>query len=143
MIRTFIALWKSVNMPDTMLKRVLFVEDDPDIQTVARMALEAVGGFTVLGCGSGAEALAEVEAFAPDLILLDVMMPGMDGLETLQSLRLLPGAAGVPVVFMTAKVQAQEVSRYREAGAVDVIAKPFDPMTLPATVRSIWRRLQS
>ena len=141
--RKFIALWKSVNMPDTILKRVLFVEDDPDIQTVARMALEAVGGFTVLGCSSGAEALEEVEAFAPDLILLDVMMPGMDGLETLQSLRLLPGAAAVPVVFMTAKVQAQEVSQYREAGAVDVIAKPFDPMTLPATVRSIWRRLQS
>ena len=128
-------------MPDTMLKRVLFVEDDPDIQTVARIALEAVGGFTVLGCGSGAEALERVEAFAPDLILLDVMMPGMDGLETLRSLRLLPGAATVPVVFMTAKVQAQEVSGYREAGAVDVIAKPFDPMTLPATVRSIWRRL--
>ena len=128
-------------MPDTMLKRVLFVEDDPDIQTVARMALEAVGGFTVLGCASGAEALERVEAFAPDLILLDVMMPGMDGLETLQSLRLLPGAAAVPVVFMTAKVQAQEVAGYREAGAADVIAKPFDPMTLPATVRSIWRRL--
>lgn len=130
-------------MPGTMLKRVLFVEDDPDIQTVARMALEAVGGFTVLGCSSGAEALERVEAFAPDLILLDVIMPGMDGMETLQALRLLPGAGAVPVVFMTAKVQAQDVSEYREAGAVDVIAKPFDPMTLPATVRSIWRRLQS
>lgn len=130
-------------MPDTMLKRVLLVEDDPDIRTVARMALEAVGGFTVLGCGSGAEALERIEAFAPDLILLDVLMPGMDGLETLRSLRLLPGAAAVPVVFMTAKVQAQEVSEYRSAGAVDVIAKPFDPMTLAATVRSIWRRLQS
>jgi len=129
-----------------MLKRVLFVEDDPDIQTVARMALEAVGGFTVLGCSSGAEALERVQAFAPDLILLDVIMPGMDGLETLRSLRLLPGIAGiadVPVVFMTAKVQAQDVSGYRAAGAVDVIAKPFDPMTLPATVRAIWNRLQS
>ena len=130
-------------MTDTMLKRVLFVEDDPDIQTVARMALEVVGGFTVLGCATGAEALERVEAFAPDLILLDMLMPGMDGLETLQSLRLLPGAAAVPVVFMTAKVQAQEVAGYREAGAADVIAKPFDPMTLPATVRSIWERLHS
>jgi two-component system, OmpR family, response regulator len=130
-------------MLDTMLKRVLFVEDDPDIRTVARMALEVVGGFTVLGCGSGAEALERAEAFAPDLILLDVLMPGMDGLETLRSLRLLPAAAAVPVVFMTAKVQAQEISEYRAAGAVDVIAKPFDPMTLPSTVRSIWNRLQS
>ena len=93
------------------------------------------------GCSSGAEALERVESFAPDLILLDVMMPGMDGLETLQSLRLLPGAATVPVGFMTAKVQAQEVAGYREAGAVDVIAKPFDPMTLPTSVRSFWRRL--
>ena len=131
-------------MPGTILKRVLFVEDDPDIQTVARIALEAVGGFTVLGCASGAEALERVEAFAPDLILLDVLMPGMDGLETLRRLRLLPsigGIAKVPVVFMTAKVQAQEVSEYRAAGAVDVIAKPFDPMTLPTAVRTIWRRL--
>jgi two-component system OmpR family response regulator len=143
---SFIPLWKSLDMLDTMLKRVLFVEDDPDIQTVARMALETVGGFTVLGCSSGTEALERVEAFAPDLILLDVIMPGMDGLETLRLLRLLPGSAGiaaVPVVFMTAKVQAQEIAEYRAAGAVDVIAKPFDPMTLPATVRSIWRRLQS
>lgn len=133
-------------MPGTMLKRVLFVEDDPDIQTVARMALEAIGGFTVLGCASGAEALERVEAFAPDLILLDVLMPGMDGLETLRALRLLPrigGIAEVPVVFMTAKVQAQDVSEYRAAGAVDVIAKPFDPMALPATVHAIWKRLQS
>ena len=130
-------------MTDTMLKRVLFVEDDPDIQTVARIALEAVGGFTVLGCGSGAEALERVEAFAPDLILLDMLMPGMDGMETLRSLRLLPGAVAVPVVFMTAKVQAQDVAEYRAAGAVDVIAKPFDPMALPATVTSIWKRLQS
>lgn len=125
------------------LNRVLFVEDDPDIQTVARMALEAVGGFTVMACSSGAEALERVSAFAPDLILLDVMMPGMDGLETLQALRRLPQACGVPVVFMTAKVQAQEVSRYRDAGAADVIAKPFDPMMLPSTVRRIWGRLIS
>jgi CheY-like chemotaxis protein len=130
-------------MLDTILKRVLFVEDDPDMQTVARVALEALGGFSVLGCISGAEALERVEAFAPDLILLDVMMPGMDGLETLRLLRLLPGAAAVPVVFMTASPQAQDVSEYRAAGAVDVIAKPFNPMTLPATVRSIWNRLQS
>lgn len=130
-------------MADTTLQRILFVEDDPDIQTVARMALEAVGGFTVLACSHGAEALDKVAGFSPDLILLDVMMPGMDGPATLEALRRLPEAANVPVVFMTAKVQAQEVARYRELGAVDVIAKPFDPMALSETVRSIWSRLRS
>ncbi len=130
-------------MSDSTLSRILFVEDDPDIQTVARMALEAVGGFRVMPCSSGAEALERVVAFAPDLILLDVMMPGMDGLATLEALRRLPEAAAIPVIFMTAKVQAQEVARYREVGAVEVIAKPFDPMTLPATVRAIWSRVRS
>jgi CheY-like chemotaxis protein len=130
-------------MPDTSLSRILFVEDDPDIQTVARMALEAVGGFRVMPCSSGAEALERVVPFAPDLILLDVMMPGMDGLATLEALRRLPETADIPVVFMTAKVQAQEVALYLQIGAVEVIAKPFDPMTLPATVRSIWSRLRS
>ena len=90
--RNLIALWIFFDMTDRILKRVLFVEDDADIRTVARMALEAVGGFTVLGCSSGAEALEQIEAFGPDLILLDVMMPGMNGLETLESLRRLPVA---------------------------------------------------
>jgi CheY-like chemotaxis protein len=128
-------------MPARPLQRILFVEDDPDIQTIARMSLEAVGGFRVLACASGSEALERVGPFSPDLILLDVMMPGMDGLATLEALRRLPVAAQVPVVFMTAKVQAQEVARYREIGAVDVIAKPFDPMALPAVVRTIWEGL--
>ncbi len=130
-------------MSDKPLQRILFVEDDPDIQTVARMALEAVGGFRVLACSSGQEALEKLAEFPPDLVLLDVMMPGMDGPATLAALRRLPEAASIPVVFMTAKVQTQEVALYRELGAVDVIAKPFDPMSLPETVRSIWSRLRA
>jgi len=125
------------------LRRILFVEDDPDIQTVAKMALEALGGFTVLACSSGAEALAEVGGFAPDLVLLDVMMPGMDGPTMLIALRQMPAGRAVPVVFMTAKVQTQEVSRYRALGAEEVIAKPFDPMSLSDRVRAIWSGLQS
>jgi len=125
------------------LRRILFVEDDPDIQTVAKMALEALGGFTVLACSSGAEALAEVGGFAPDLVLLDVMMPGMDGPTMLVALRQMPVGRAVPVVFMTAKVQTQEVSRYRALGAEEVIAKPFDPMSLSDRVRAIWSALQS
>lgn len=122
------------------LQRILCVEDEPDIQAVARMALELVGGFQVLVCGSGEQALSEAQAFAPDLILLDVMMPGMDGPGTLQALRALPDVATVPVAFMTAKVQPDEVAHYRSLGALDVIAKPFDPMTLSAQVRAIWER---
>ena len=81
-----------------------------------------------------------VADFAPDLVLLDVMMPDMDGPATLRALRQLPGMAALPVVFMTAKVQPQEVAEYRARGALDVIAKPFDPMTLAAQVREIWAR---
>ena len=120
------------------LTRVLYVEDEPDIQTVARLALEALGGFTVEICSSGDEALQKAPAFQPQLILLDVMMPGMDGPTTLGKLRELPQFAATPVVFMTAKVQPGEVAGYKELGAVDVIPKPFDPMTLAGKVQEIW-----
>ena len=120
------------------LARVLYVEDEPDIQAVARIALQTVGGFTVQICSSGEEALREVKAFGPDLILLDVMMPGMDGPGTLAALRATPGLEQVPVVFMTAKVQPSEVAQYKSLGALDVIPKPFDPMKLAEQVRRIW-----
>ena len=120
------------------LTRILMVEDEPDIQAIARLALEAVGGFTVAVCGSGSEALASGPAFQPDLVLLDVMMPGLDGPGTLQAMRQTPEMAAVPVVFMTAKVQPQEIATLRSLGALDVIAKPFDPLTLPSTIRNIW-----
>ncbi|HTQ80261.1 MAG TPA: response regulator [Thermoanaerobaculia bacterium] len=123
------------------LRRILFVEDDPDIQKVAKLALEALGGFSVLTCDSGAEAVAALAGFRPDLILLDVMMPGMDGPETLRNLRQIPGAERIPAVFMTARVQAHEVASYRALGAADVIAKPFDPMQLSDTVLGIWSAL--
>src|SRR5438128_2029593 len=119
------------------LKRILIIEDEPDIQAVAQLALELVGGFTVAVCGSCREALATAPAFAADLILLDVMMPGMDGPTTLKALRAIPSTAATPVIFMTAKVQPQEVERYKELGALDVIPKPFDPMSLPVTISAI------
>jgi CheY-like chemotaxis protein len=133
-------------MAETTLRRILFVEDDPDIRKVAKLALEALGGFAVFPCGSGPEALAALatmatDGFAPDLLLLDVMMPGMDGPATLAALRQIPGAERLPAVFMTARVQAHEVAGYKAMGAVDVIAKPFDPMRLAETVMGIWRTL--
>ena len=122
------------------LHRILLVDDEADIRQVARIALEAVGGFQVHECSSGFAAPAAVAEFAPQLVLMDVMMPGRDGPETLKALRATPGLPPVPVVFMTAKVQPQEVAAFHEAGALDVIAKPFDPMTLAQTVRQIWER---
>ena len=124
-------------MPKT-LNRILYVEDEPDIRLIAQMALEAVGGFTVIVCASGPEALAAAPASQADLLLLDVMMPGMDGPSTLKALRELPATADTPVIFMTAKVQATEVTAYRALGAIDVIPKPFDPMELSAQIQRIW-----
>ncbi|PAV47032.1 hypothetical protein CK486_15110 [Pseudomonas sp. HAR-UPW-AIA-41] len=123
------------------LKRILHVEDDRSIQAVAKLALETLGGFEVLSCLSGQEALDQVQGFNPDFILLDVMMPGMDGPATLSKLRALVDIEQVPVAFMTAKVQPQEIEQYRQLGAREVIVKPFDPMTLAAQVRSIWSRV--
>ena len=120
------------------LVRILYVEDEPDIRAVAQMALEAVGGFAVTACASGAEALVAAPTAAADLLLLDVMMPGMDGPSTLKALRALPASANTPVIFMTAKVQAAEIAQYRELGALDVIHKPFDPMELSAQISRIW-----
>jgi CheY-like chemotaxis protein len=121
------------------LQRVLYVEDDADIRTIAVLALETVGGLQLRACASGAEALEAAAGFAPDLLLLDVMMPGMDGPTTLQRLRELPGTARTPVVFMTAKVQASEIDHYLSLGALGVITKPFDPMALAVQVQDLWR----
>jgi CheY-like chemotaxis protein len=120
------------------LQKILYVEDEKDIQTVARMALEMVGKFTVKTCSSGGEALGEFVAFRPDLVLLDVMMPEMDGPTTLARIRELAGGERIPVVFMTAKVQPHEIANLKKLGALDVIAKPFDPMTLSNSIRTIW-----
>ena len=122
----------------TELKRILHVEDDPSIQAVARVALEAVGGFQVLSCNCGQDALDQVQGFAPDFILLDVMMPGMDGPQTLAHISQLIDISQVPVAFMTAKVQPAEIAHYCSLGARDVIIKPFDPMQPAAQVRKIW-----
>ncbi len=120
------------------VKKILYVEDEPDIQKVAKLALEHVGGFEVMVCGSGPEAIENGPAFCPDLILLDVMMPGMDGPATLAALRNIDSLSETPAVFLTAKVLPTEIQRYKALGALDVIAKPFDPMTLSDQVRAVW-----
>ena len=122
------------------LTRILYVDDELDILMVARLALEALGGFTVEICSSGDEALKRAPEFQPQLFLLDVMMPSMNGPSTLKMLRALPQFANTPVIFMTAKVQPGEVAGYKALGAGDVIPKPFDPMTLASKVQDIWDR---
>ena len=122
------------------LSRILYIEDEPDIQTIARIALESVGGFTLKTCNSGEEALENALSFNPQLLLLDVMMPGMDGPSTLAALKKIPELSNTPAIFMTAKVQPQEIKQLLTYGAIDVIAKPFDPMTLAETIRKIWNK---
>ncbi len=121
--------------------KVLYVEDEQDIQTIARIALEKIGGFNLNVCSSGKQAIKEVADFVPDIILLDVMMPEMDGLETYQNIREIPGCQDIPVVFMTARVQTHEIKNYLAIGAVDVIAKPFSPMTLADQVNTILSKV--
>jgi len=122
------------------LEKVLLVEDDLDIQIIGRLALETVGGLTLEACSSGQDCIQVAPQFRPDLILLDVMMPGMDGPTTLTALKADPELASIPVVFMTAKVQTHEVESYKSMGAIGVIAKPFDPMTLATQVQSLWNQ---
>jgi CheY-like chemotaxis protein len=114
-------------------KRVLYIDDESDLRWLVKHILESVGGFDVLACGSGAEGLRRLREFAPDLILLDVMMPEMDGFGVLRALRASPESAAIPVVFLTARTQVG--NEYRELGADGVIAKPFDPHGLVERVR--------
>lgn len=119
---------------------ILCVDDEADILSVAKLSLETVGGFQVSCCSSGIEAIQEIEGLAPDLVLLDVMMPTMGGPATLKSLKEMPSNANTPIVFMTARVQPAEVQAYLEMGASAVISKPFDPMELPNKVRGILKK---
>lgn len=125
------------------LTRILHIEDDRSIQAVVRVALETLGGFQVLSCSGGQEALDKILDFAPHFILLDVMMPDMDGPQTLERLRAVVDLEQIPVAFMTAKVQPNEIAHYLSLGARDVIIKPFDPMQLAQQVRTIWQRTQA
>ena len=115
--------------------RILHVDDDPDIREVVEISLGLDPGFTTRSCGSGKEALVAAVDWRPNIILCDVMMPVMDGPATLMRLRENALTANIPVIFMTARAQARELDRFRSLGALGVIPKPFDPMTLAASVR--------
>lgn len=122
------------------LKKIMLVEDDEQIAFMTLIALQDIGNFEVLHCSGGQAALDAFDDFEPQIVLMDVMMPEMDGLETLKALRRNPRASDVPVVFMTAKVQTHQQQGYYDLGAVGVIAKPFDPITLSQQVSDLWQR---
>jgi CheY-like chemotaxis protein len=125
-------------MPNQKLEKILVVDDDSDILEIVKLALATVGNFSIEACSSGKEALEKLAHIKPQLILLDVMMPDLDGPSTLKKIRENPELAQIPVIFLTAKVQAHEIEQFKKLGAVNVIPKPFDPMTLSETVASIW-----
>lgn len=121
------------------LKRISYTDDEPDIRAIAQIALEDVGGFELQVCANGQQAVDTIPVYQPDLILLDMMMPGMDGIETFNALKAIPSIADIPIIFMTAKVQSHEVASYMELGAVGVIPKPFDAITLAQEIKEIWQ----
>ena len=121
------------------LKHILCVDDEIDILEIAKMSLESVGGYQVSTCRSGKEACDRASKINPDMIILDVMMPGLDGPTVYSKLKTMTNLKDVPVVFMTAKVQPKEVASYIGLGATGVILKPFDPMQLPKEIENLWR----
>jgi len=131
-------LWTGGGMGDP--KRILHVDDDEDILQIVQLSLGLLGGFMLLQCASGAEAIARAEAFEPDLILMDFMMPGLNGAETLAELRKIGKLAEVPAIFMTAKNPNGDFDSAARAAVIGNITKPFDAMELPNQVLEIWHK---
>lgn len=123
-----------------VLKSILYVEDDLHVRTTAKLVLEVIGKFDVRDCGSGREALLAARDFQPDLILLDVMMPEIDGVGTLSLLRRMPHLSETPVLFVTGLTATEDVARYMRAGAIGVIPKPVVPLRLAGQLHSLWDR---
>jgi CheY-like chemotaxis protein len=128
-------------MPDRPLNRICYVEDDEDIQRIVRMSLERVGKMTVEVVGDPLKAIDAIIAFGPDLVMLDWMMPGMDGPALFRKMRELPQTRDLPVVFITAKASSAEMSELQAMGAAGAISKPFSPKDLPQQLRAIWQGL--
>ena len=128
-------------MPTSPLNRICYVEDDEDIQRIVRMSLERVGKMTVQVVGDPTQAIEAMKAFKPDLVMLDWMMPGMDGPTLFRKMRETPEVKHLPVVFITAKASSSEMDELRAMGAAGAISKPFSPKDLPDQLRIIWSQL--
>ena len=130
-------------MERAQLRTVLYVDDEPDIRQIVQLALGLAPALTIHTADSGEQALTLARELRPDMVLLDVMMPGLDGPGTLRRMRADPLLAPIPVIFMTAKAMPQEVAHFRRMGAAGVIAKPFDPMQLMHHVFALWDAIPS
>jgi CheY-like chemotaxis protein len=128
-------------MPDRPLNRICYVEDDEDIQRIVRMSLERVGKMTVEIVTDPTLALEAMTSFKPDLVMLDWMMPKMDGPAVFRQMKLRPETSGLPVVFITAKAAQRDLDELSKMGAAGTISKPFSPKDLPEQLREIWKKL--
>ena len=128
-------------MPTRPLQRVCYVEDDEDIQKIVRVSLERIGRITVEVIGDPLVAIDAIKAFKPELVMLDWMMPGMDGPTLYRKMKEIPEVRDLPVVFITAKASQRELDELRALGAAGTISKPFSPKDLPEQLRAIWKDL--
>jgi len=128
-------------MPDRPLNRVCYVEDDEDIQRIVRVSLERVGKMTVEVVGDPTVAIEAMARFRPDLVMLDWMMPAIDGPTLFRQMKLRPETSALPVVFITAKAAQRDLDELMALGAAGTISKPFSPKDLPDQLRAIWARL--
>ena len=128
-------------MPERTLQRICYVEDDEDIQRIVRMSLERVGKMTVEIVTDPLQAIGVMSTFKPDMVMLDWMMPGMDGPTLFKKMKEDPQTSGLPVVFITAKAQSRDMAELMALGAAGTISKPFSPKDLPEQLRQIWAKL--
>jgi two-component system OmpR family response regulator len=128
-------------MPDRPLNRICYVEDDEDIQRIVRMSLERVGKMTVEVVGDPTVAIDAMNAFKPDLVMLDWMMPKLDGVALFRQMQARPETQALPVVFITARASQRDLDELMKIGAAGTISKPFSPKDLPEQLREIWKKL--
>lgn len=128
-------------MSDKHLKTLLYIDDDANLRALVEMSLTTIGNYSVKACASGAEALSLLQHYAPDMILLDMMMPDMDGFETLSRIRACKTGENIPVIFITGESDSELlVDTFKQTGVIAVISKPFNPMHLVTQIRNIWNQ---
>lgn len=130
-------------MTAKLLTKVIVVDDDQDILKIIEFSLDMMKGVTFKYCTSGQDAIMEAVNFHPDLMIIDVMMPNMTGFDMVTAMKLLPALSKIPVIFLTAKVQKEEIDECHNAGVDHIICKPFDPYTLPDTILEMWNKINS